>query len=83
VVIDVSNTGEGIDPEFLPHIFDRFRQAEGSTTRQHTGLGSGFAIMRHMVEAHGGTVSAISQGTGQGATFTGSLPCSLARRLPE
>lgn len=81
VVINVSDTGEGISPEFLPHIFDRFRQAEGSITRQHGGLGLGLAIVRHLVEAHGGTVQASSQGTGQGATFTVTFPLIAISRV--
>jgi CheY-like chemotaxis protein len=81
VVISVSDTGEGINPEFLEHLFDRFRQAEGSTTRQHTSLGLGLAIVRHLVEAHGGTVSATSKGIGQGATFTVTLPLLAVSRI--
>ena len=81
VVILVSDTGEGISPEFLPHIFDRFRQAEGSSTRQHGGLGLGLAIVRHLVEAHGGTVCAASQGVGQGATFTVTFPLIAVSRV--
>jgi PAS domain S-box-containing protein len=72
--IVVSDTGQGIDPEFLPHVFDRLRQADSSTTRRHGGLGLGLAIVRHLVESHGGTVRAESRGEGKGATFTASLP---------
>jgi PAS domain S-box-containing protein len=72
--ITVSDTGQGIAPDFLPYVFDRFRQADGSTTRQHGGLGLGLAIVRHLVEAHGGSVHAYSPGLGQGATFTVDLP---------
>lgn len=70
----VSDTGQGIDPSFLPFIFDRFRQADGTTTRQHGGLGLGLAIVRHLVELHGGSISAASAGEGRGATFTMALP---------
>jgi signal transduction histidine kinase len=72
--ITVSDTGCGISPEFLPFIFDRFRQADGSITRLHGGLGLGLAIVRHLVELHGGTVQADSPGEGLGATFTIRLP---------
>ncbi|HXG67443.1 MAG TPA: PAS domain S-box protein [Blastocatellia bacterium] len=72
--ITVKDTGEGVDREFLPHIFDRFRQADASTTRRHGGLGLGLAIVRHLVEMHGGAVEADSPGRGQGATFTVRLP---------
>ncbi|MBD0325097.1 MAG: PAS domain S-box protein [Pyrinomonadaceae bacterium] len=72
--ITVADTGEGIRPEFLPYVFDRFRQADGSTTRTHGGLGLGLAIVRHLVELHGGTVRAESAGEGLGATFTVTLP---------
>ncbi|MFW9264371.1 PAS domain S-box protein [Nostoc sp. CALU 546] len=74
VEIRVSDTGGGIAAEFLPHVFERFRQADSSTTRSHGGLGLGLAIVRHLVELHGGTVSAESPGIGQGATFVISLP---------
>ncbi len=74
VTIIVRDTGEGISPEFLPHVFARFQQADDATTRQHGGLGLGLAIVRHLVEAHGGRVSASSEGTGQGATFAVTLP---------
>lgn len=72
--IVVSDTGQGISPDFLPHVFDRFRQADQKTSRQHGGMGLGLAIVRHLVELHGGTVSAMSGGEGQGATFTVTLP---------
>ncbi|MBK1990663.1 PAS domain S-box protein [Sphaerospermopsis aphanizomenoides BCCUSP55] len=74
VQIQVIDTGAGIDPDFLPHVFERFRQADSSTTRSHGGLGLGLAIVRHLVELHGGTVAATSPGLGQGATFTVNLP---------
>ncbi|MBW4488762.1 MAG: PAS domain S-box protein [Trichocoleus desertorum ATA4-8-CV12] len=72
--IRVSDTGVGIVPEFLPHVFDRFRQADSTTTRSQGGLGLGLAIMRHLVELHGGTVHVTSPGEGQGATFMVRLP---------
>jgi signal transduction histidine kinase len=72
----VSDTGQGIAPDFLPHVFDRFRQEDTSTTRQHGGLGLGLAIVRHVVEAHGGAVHAESRGPGRGARFTIRLPVS-------
>jgi PAS domain S-box-containing protein len=74
VEIAVSDTGAGIVPEFLPHVFERFRQADMGTTRQHGGLGLGLAIVRHLVELHGGTVQAESAGEGKGATFIVKLP---------
>jgi signal transduction histidine kinase len=72
--IEVEDDGIGISPEFLPFVFDRFRQRDSSTTRVHGGLGLGLAIVRHLVEAHGGTVSARSDGDGRGATFRVELP---------
>ena len=72
--IVVSDTGQGIPSDFLPHVFDRFRQADQKTSRQHGGMGLGLAIVRHLVELHGGTVRATSEGVGQGATFTVQLP---------
>jgi PAS domain S-box-containing protein len=74
--IAVSDTGNGITPEFLPFVFDRFLQADGKTTRTYGGLGLGLAIVRHLVELHGGTVQAESEGEGKGATFTVRLPLS-------
>jgi signal transduction histidine kinase/DNA-binding response OmpR family regulator len=70
----VEDTGQGIAPEFLPHVFDRFRQADGTTTRSHGGLGLGLAIARHLVELHGGAIRAESPGEGLGTTFTVNLP---------
>lgn len=72
--IVVSDTGQGISADFLPHVFDRFRQADQKTSRQHGGMGLGLAIVRHLVEMHGGTVRADSEGEGKGATFTVMLP---------
>jgi CheY-like chemotaxis protein/nitrogen-specific signal transduction histidine kinase len=69
VQIKVSDTGKGISADFLPHVFDRFRQADSTSTRVHKGLGLGLAIARHLVELHGGTIQAESPGEGQGATF--------------
>jgi PAS domain S-box-containing protein len=74
IEIAVSDTGSGISEEFLPHVFDRFRQADQRTTRQHGGMGLGLAIVRHLVELHGGTVRAESEGLGLGSTFTVLLP---------
>jgi PAS domain S-box-containing protein len=73
----VADTGQGIAPDFLPHVFDRFRQADSSTTRAHGGLGLGLSIVRHLVELHRGTVRADSAGPGRGATFTLELPLDM------
>jgi signal transduction histidine kinase len=70
VQITVSDTGQGIAPEFLPHVFERFSQEDTSVTRPQGGLGLGLAIVRHLVELHGGTVEAESSGHGQGSRFT-------------
>lgn len=75
--ITVSDTGQGIGPEFLPYVFDRFRQGDGSSTRAHGGLGLGLAIVRHLVELHGGRVSAESGGVDAGSTFIVRLPLRL------
>jgi PAS domain S-box-containing protein len=72
--VRVSDTGEGIDRDFLPHVFERFRQADASTTRRHGGLGLGLSIVRQLVELHGGDVTALSDGAGQGSTFRVVLP---------
>ncbi|AUX23220.1 transcriptional regulator [Sorangium cellulosum] len=72
--LEVSDTGQGIAPDFLPFVFDRFRQADSSTTRRHGGVGLGLSIVRHLVELHGGHVSARSEGDGKGATFEVTLP---------
>ncbi len=73
--VTVSDTGEGISPDFLPYVFDRFRQAEASVARRQGGLGLGLAVVRHLVELHGGSVGVQSEGKGKGAVFTIDLPC--------
>ena len=73
-VIEVRDTGDGIDPAFMPHLFERFRQADSSVTRAHMGLGLGLAIVRHLVELHGGTIAAESRGLGKGSSFRVRLP---------
>jgi CheY-like chemotaxis protein/nitrogen-specific signal transduction histidine kinase len=83
VRLAVEDTGSGIPSEHLPHIFERFRQIDGSTTRAHGGLGLGLAIVRYLVEAHGGTVDARSPGAGQGTTFTVMLPVRAIESLVQ
>jgi PAS domain S-box-containing protein len=83
VEMAVSDTGAGIDPEFLPHVFERFRQADQRTTRRHGGLGLGLSIVRHLVELHGGSVRADSGGEGTGSTFTVMLPVAPIHRREE
>jgi len=78
--LTVTDTGQGIAPEFLPHVFDRFRQADASTTRKYGGLGLGLSIVKQLVELHGGTVRAKSAGERQGATFTVALPLAITKR---
>jgi CheY-like chemotaxis protein/two-component sensor histidine kinase len=80
VRLTVSDTGEGIKPEFLPYVFHRFRQEESSISRRAGGLGLGLAVVRHLVELHGGTVSARSAGRGRGSTFIVELPVAHERR---
>ena len=82
VEIVVSDTGKGIEPDFLPHVFERFRQSDGSMTRRHGGLGLGLAIVRQIIELHGGTVAVESAGENKGATFTINLPLMPLRREP-
>jgi CheY-like chemotaxis protein len=81
--VEVSDTGIGIRPDFLPHVFDRFRQADGTTTRAYGGLGLGLAIVRALTELHGGSVSAASDGEGRGATFTFAMPSAAGGELSE
>jgi CheY-like chemotaxis protein len=82
VEISVIDSGIGIRPEFLPHVFERFRQADSSTTRHHGGLGLGLAIVKQLAELHGGMVRAKSPGEGQGATFVVCLPITVMHEAP-
>jgi signal transduction histidine kinase/CheY-like chemotaxis protein len=82
IEIRVTDTGQGISAEFLPYVFDRFRQADSTSTRRHGGLGLGLAIVRHLIEIHGGTTQALSQGEGQGATFVVRLPLLALHQAP-
>src|ERR1700740_2818542 len=77
VELSVTDTGEGISADFLPYIFNRFQQADASTTRRHGGLGLGLAIVKQLVELHGGTVRAQSEGIGKGAVFIVRLPLTV------
>jgi len=81
IEISVADTGIGIKPEFLPYVFDRFRQADGSTTRRQGGLGLGLAIAKHLVELHGGSLHVESEGQDRGATFTVHLPLTAVHRV--
>src|SRR6185436_16883430 len=84
IFLSITDTGAGIPPEFLPHVFDRFWQADSSTTRRVGGLGLGLALVRHIVERHGGGVEAASEGLGRGATFTLRLPVqAIVKPKPE
>jgi PAS domain S-box-containing protein len=83
VEIIVSDTGQGIDPSFLPFVFDRFRQADGSITRSFGGLGLGLAIVRHVTELHGGSVTADSKGRDQGSSFTVRIPVKAEREIRQ
>jgi signal transduction histidine kinase len=78
VVVEVADTGIGIPPEFLPHVFDKFRQEDASHTRTHSGLGLGLTIARQFTELHGGTITARSAGRNQGSAFTVALPMASA-----
>jgi PAS domain S-box-containing protein len=83
IEVSISDTGIGIDPHFLPHVFDRFRQADSSSTRKYSGLGLGLAIVRHLAEVHGGSVSASSLGIGLGSTFKVDFPAAPRPCLPQ
>jgi PAS domain S-box-containing protein len=83
VEISVTDTGIGIEPEFLPHVFDRFRQADSTPTRRYGGMGLGLAIVRHVVEMHGGSVDAFSEGKGLGSTFKVRFPVASTALLPQ
>ncbi|MGN6625578.1 MAG: ATP-binding response regulator, partial [Tepidisphaeraceae bacterium] len=80
VQLAVADTGEGIAPTFLPHVFDRFRQADGTTTRRHGGLGLGLSIVKNLVELHGGSIRALSSGKDRGSTFVVTLPITTPAR---
>jgi CheY-like chemotaxis protein len=81
VQVEVADTGLGISPDFLPFVFDRFRQADSTSTRQHGGLGLGLAIARHLIEIHGGNITVTSEGADSGATFTVLLPLAGSKLI--
>jgi signal transduction histidine kinase/CheY-like chemotaxis protein len=83
IEIVVSDTGQGIAHDFLPHVFERFSQSDSTITRRYSGLGLGLALVRHLIEAHGGTVSVRSPGEGKGATFTVRLPVAIAKPVSD
>src|SRR5688500_13541655 len=83
IELRVSDPGIGITPSFLPHVFDRFRQADASSTRLHSGMGIGLAIVRQLVELHGGTVGVSSPGKDKGATFLVRLPIRILHHPAE
>lgn len=83
VEITVSDTGGGISAEFLPYVFERFRQADNTSTRQHSGLGLGLAITKHIVELHGGTIRAVSPGEGEGSSFIVKLPIMIVHNAED
>ena len=83
IEVCVADSGVGIQPDFLPHVFERFRQRDATTTRRHGGLGLGLSIVKHIVELHGGTVAANSDGEGKGATFRVTLPVAVTRWIPN
>src|SRR5439155_23446769 len=83
VRLRVVHTGQGIAAAYLPYVFDRFRQADSTSTRSHGGLGIGLTIVRHIIELHGGTVNAESAGEGRGATFTVTVPAAIVPVLQE
>lgn len=83
VQLAVADTGEGIAPTFLPHVFDRFRQADGTTTRRHGGLGLGLSIVKNLVELHGGSIRALSSGKDRGSTFVVTLPITTPTRAAD
>jgi signal transduction histidine kinase len=82
VTIEVWDNGEGIEPDFLPHVFERFRQADSSSKRRHGGLGLGLALVKHLVDLHGGEVRVESEGLGRGAVFTVALPVGVMCSTP-
>ena len=83
IEISINDTGIGIEPEFLPHVFDRFRQEDSTSTRKYGGVGLGLAIVRHLAEVHGGSASASSPGKGHGSTFKVNFPVAQTARLAQ